>query len=142
MIRHQAIETGDPRILNKLLAMNQAKADQVFNMMTHDLLEKGVTYFKPDYINSEGVPEMVRDDDGNPVGLQMVNPALPYFQKHLQIMNNTPYDSGTTHRQAEAEDEGKLLSRSHEEQERLEAALEAQQPALDRLVALISGNDE
>jgi hypothetical protein len=83
----------------------------LFNMMTQDLLSDGVKYSKPEYVNSESGPVIVRDDNGNPIKLDYVNPVLPYWQKHLALLNQTPMDTSTVHRTAaKADDSGGLLA--------------------------------
>jgi hypothetical protein len=80
----------------------------------------------------------VRDDNGDPIGIHMVNPLLPYFQKHYQVMNQSPFDTNTTHRTFQkADDLGGLLQREEGEEETMRQYLASKKEALAGLAALV-----
>lgn len=143
MLRHMAVEKGDPSMLNALVALQQANGDMLFNMMTSQLLTDGPAYFKPDIINGEAGPQIARDEDGKPVGMIHAHPLLNYWQKQLALLNMTPYDTATTHRQATPEDSGAaLLKHAPEEKAALAKLLDQQAEAMGNLAKLIELSQE
>jgi hypothetical protein len=138
LMRSLSIETGDPTVLNHMVAANQANADTIFGMMTHDLVRSGLKYSKPEYVNGESGPQIVRDENGEAVRIDYVNPLLPYWQRHIAMMNQTPADTNTSHKSAQKDDgASELLARNPEEDKAIQALVEKQSEAVAKLAEMV-----